>query len=241
MADAAYGLWPLVVLNTLLFIAFAASFFHPKSKRDWRAMGAYSAFMVALFTEMYGTPLTIYLLGSWLGSRFPLLKDTHAGGHLWNDLIGWTGDPHVSPFHLASYVGIGVGFWLIAAAWRVLHEAAQHDQLATTGPYAWVRHPQYDGFLLVMIGFLLQWPTIPTLIMFPVLVYVYARLARSEEREVAETFGADWDAYAADTPAFWPRFRKRGGTPTRPVRRGGPSDRVGGRQRHPVGRPGSER
>ncbi|WP_291416016.1 hypothetical protein [Actinophytocola sp.] len=64
--------------------------------RDWRAMGAFTAFLVALFTEMYGIPLTIYLLGSWLGSRFPLLRDTHTGGHLWNDLIGWSGDPHLS-------------------------------------------------------------------------------------------------------------------------------------------------
>ncbi|MFH8773691.1 hypothetical protein [Streptomyces sp. NPDC017958] len=116
MADATYGLWPLVVLNTLLFIVFAASFFHPKTQRDWRAMGAYSAFLVALFTEMYGIPLTDYLLGSWLGPRFPLLKDTHAGGHLWNDVTGWSGDPHLSPFHLASYVAIGTGFWSSPAA-----------------------------------------------------------------------------------------------------------------------------
>lgn len=207
MADAAYGLWPLVIVNTLLFAAFGLSFFHPKTNRDWRAMGAYTAFLVALFTEMYGIPLTVYLLGSWLGSRFPLLRDTHAGGHLWNDLIGWTGDPHLSPFHLASYAAIGGGFWLIAVGWRHLHDAAQSKQLATTGPYARVRHPQYDGFLLVMIGFLLQWPTIPTLIMFPVLVYVYARLARSEEHAVAEQFGQEWNDYAARTPAFVPHIR----------------------------------
>ncbi|MGV9937274.1 methyltransferase family protein [Streptomyces olivaceoviridis] len=108
---------------------------------------------------MYGLPLTIYLLGSWLGSRFPLLRNTHAGGHLSNDLTGWRDDPW-RPFHLASYVATGAGFWLIAAAWRVLHSAVQHDTLAATGPYAHVRHPQYDGLFLIMIGFLLQWPTI---------------------------------------------------------------------------------
>ncbi|MDX8034844.1 isoprenylcysteine carboxylmethyltransferase family protein [Lentzea sp. BCCO 10_0856] len=216
MADAAYGLWPLVFLNIALFVVFAMSFFRPQTKRDWRAMGAFTAFLVALFTEMYGIPLTIYLLGSWLGSRFPLLRDTHAGGHLWNDLTGWTGDPHLSPFHLASYVAIAAGFWLISAAWVRLHEAAKEDRLATTGPYGRVRHPQYDGFLLVMIGFLLQWPTIPTLIMFPILVVVYARLARSEEREVAQRFGEHWIAYAAHTPAFLPRLRS---TPADRVRR----------------------
>lgn len=207
MADAAYGLWPLVVLNTALFVVFGVSFFHPRTRRDWRAMGAYTAFLVALFTEMYGVPLTVYLLSGWLGSKVPGLQATHSGGHLWNDLIGWSADPHVSPFHLASYVLIGGGFWLIAAAWRVLHEAAQRGRLATAGPYVWVRHPQYDGFLLIMIGFLLQWPTIPTLVMFPVLVFVYTRLARSEEREVAARFGPAWADYAARVPRFVPRRR----------------------------------
>ena len=211
--DSGYGLWSLVVLNSALMIAFGVSFFHPRSRRDWRAMGGYSAFIVALFTEMYGAPLTVYLLSGWLGERFPALRPTHDGGHLWNDLIGWQADAHLSPFHLASYGFIAGGFWLIAAAWHVLHRAAQNDRLAIDGPYAWLRHPQYLGFLLVMAGWLLQWPTIPTLLMFPVLAVVYARLARAEEREVADRFGSTWDDYAAEVTPYRPH-RPRPRAPT---------------------------
>ena len=199
-----YGLWPLVVLDTAVFAAFAVSFFHPRTRRDWRVMGGFGAFIAALFTEMYGFPLTIYLLSGPLGSRFPLLRADHAGGHLWNDLIGWSGDPHLSPFHLVSYVLIGAGFWVIAVAWRHLYAAARDQRVAVAGPYAWVRHPQYLGFLAVMVGFLVQWPTLPTLLMFPVLVLAYRRLARGEEREIAAAFGKEWAAYAAVTPAFLP-------------------------------------
>ena len=215
-----YGLWAVVVFDSLFMIVFAASFFHPRTKRDWRAMGGYSAFIVALFTEMYGAPLTVYLLSGWLGSRFPRLKATHSGGHLWNDLIGWKGDPHLSPFHLASYGVLIGGFWLISAGWNVLHAAAQRDELAITGPYAWLRHPQYLGFLLIMIGFLLQWPTIPTLVMFPILAWIYARLARSEEREVAAHFGAEWQAYAARVHAYLPHHPP-GAPPAQPPARSG--------------------
>ena len=200
-----YGVWPLVIINSVLLIVFAGSFFHPRTTRDWRAMGAYSAFIVALFTEMYGVPLTIYLLSGWLGSRFPALQATHSGGHLWNDLIGWEGDPHFSPFHMASYAVLAAGFWLIATAWSQLLRSAREERLATTGPYAWVRHPQYLGFLAIMVGFLLQWPTIPTLVMFPVLVYVYWRLARTEEREVADRYPDEWPAYAARVDRLRPR------------------------------------
>ncbi len=207
MDDYGYGLWFLVIVNSAIFIVFAFSFFHPKTPRDWKAMGVFSAFIVALFTEMYGFPLTIYLLSSWLGSRLPWLNLSHSGGHLWSQLVGWGGDPHLSPFHLVSYALIGGGFWLIASAWRTLWQAAQAGTLATTGPYAHVRHPQYSGFLLVVIGFLLQWPTIPTLLMFPVIVLVYRRLAIAEEREVRQRFGPAWDAYAAVTPRFVPRRR----------------------------------
>lgn len=134
MEESGYGLWFLVALNSAILIVFAASFFHPRTQRDWRAMGAFSAFIVALFTEMYGVPPTVYLLSGWLGERFPALQATHAGGHLWNDLIGWRFDPHFSPFHLASYVFIIGGFWLISSAWKVLWEAHRNGTLAVSGP-----------------------------------------------------------------------------------------------------------
>jgi protein-S-isoprenylcysteine O-methyltransferase Ste14 len=217
-AESAYGLWILVAINSAIVIAFAISFFHPHTGRDWRAMGAFSAFLVALFTEMYGFPLTIYLLSGWLGSRFPAIVPTHAGGHLFNDLIGWQWDPHLSPFHLASYALIGGGFWLMASAWRVLWRAQREGRLATDGPYASIRHPQYTGLALVMLGFLLQWPTLLTLAMFPVMLAAYFRLATSEEREVESRFSPEWEAYAESHPRFIPHLRAlihSGGIPRR--------------------------
>jgi protein-S-isoprenylcysteine O-methyltransferase Ste14 len=146
----------------------------------------------------------------------PGVNLSHNSGHLWNDLIGWQGDPHVSPFHVASYVFIIGGFWLIAAAWKVLSRALHDGEIATTGPYARVRHPQYLGFILIMTGFLLQWPTFATLAMFPVLLVIYRRLAIREEREVGSEFGDAWERYATATPRFVPRsraMRPAGATP----------------------------
>jgi protein-S-isoprenylcysteine O-methyltransferase Ste14 len=203
----AYGLWPLVVLNAAIFIIFAFSFFKPRTGRDWRTFGAFSAFMVALFTEMYGFPLTIYLLSGWLGRLYPGMDLlSHNMGHLWSTLLGWEGDPHFSPFHLLSYAFIGGGFVLLARAWDVLYWAQRGGQVAADGPYAVVRHPQYVAFVLIMIGFLLQWPTVLTLVMFPVLVTMYVRLARREERESLGYFGEAYAAYMARTPAFIPRL-----------------------------------
>lgn len=208
MNDYGYGLWFLVVFNSALFILFAVSFFHPKSKRDWRVLGGFSAFVVALFTEMYGYPLTVYLLTGPAAGLIPGVNLSHNSGHLWTDLIGWKGDPHLSPFHLASYLFIGGGFWLIWTGWKVLFAAQKKNELASGGPYAWIRHPQYLGFILVMVGFLLQWPTLATLVMFPILLVVYRRLAIREEREVRGEFGATYDAYAAKTPRFLPHLRE---------------------------------
>jgi protein-S-isoprenylcysteine O-methyltransferase Ste14 len=209
----AYGLWSLVVINSLIFIIFAFSFTKPRTKRDWRSFGAFSAFLVALFVEMYGFPLTIYLLSGWLVRKYPEVDFfSHDAGHLWNTLLGWNINPHFDPLHILSNVLIFGGFILLAAAWKVLYDARRTRTLATTGPYAHIRHPQYAGFVLIMLGFLFQWPTLITFIMFPILVTMYVTLARREEREVLAEFGETYRHYMDSTPAFLPRLGARGQT-----------------------------
>ncbi len=205
--SSAYGLWSLVVINSAVFIIFAFSFAKPQSKRDWRSFGAFSAFLVALFTEMYGFPLTIYLLSGWLANRIPGFDPfSHDAGHLLEDLFGWRSNPHFGPFHMLSNILIIAGFFLLSASWRVLYRAQRQRILATTGPYARIRHPQYAGFVMIMFGFLLQWPTIITAVMFPILVFMYVRLARTEEREAHAEFGTEFERYAGKVPAFFPHL-----------------------------------
>ena len=111
-----------MIVNSAIFILFAFSFFKPHSARDWRSFGAFSAFVVALFTEMYGFPLTIFLLSGWLQSRYPGVDWlSHDAGHLLEMLFGWKANPHFGPFHLLSFVLIGAGFMLIGATWRALY------------------------------------------------------------------------------------------------------------------------
>lgn len=156
----AYGLWSLVVLNSAVFIAFAFSFAKPLTSRDWRSFSAFSAFIVALFAEMYGFPVTIYLLSGWLVHQYPGIDFlTHDAGHLLETLFGWRANPHFGPFHILSFALIGGGFWVLARAWPVLYHAQQADRLAVEGPYARIRHPQYVGFVLILLGFLFQCPS----------------------------------------------------------------------------------
>jgi len=207
--SSGYGLWLLVVFNSAIFILFAFSFFKPATARDWRTFGAFSAFIVALFVEMYGFPLTLYVLSGWLQTRYPDLDFlSHNAGHLWSTLLGGTGDPHFSALHIASYLFLGFGFYLLSSAWSVLYQAQRENALATTGPYARIRHPQYMAFILILFGFLLQWPTLLTLAMFPVLLVMYGRLAVTEEARMRAQFGDAFERYAQRTPRFFPRARQ---------------------------------
>ena len=207
----AYGLWHLVIINSLIFLIFAFSFFRPRTRRDWRTFGAFAAFVVSLFTEMYGFPLTVYVLSGWLVSRYPEVDwFSHNSSHLLQTLLGWRGNAHFGPIHILSNILILGGLFLLSASWKVLYRAQRDHTLAVTGPYARVRHPQYMAFMVIMMGFLIQWPTLPTLIMFPVLVWIYILLAHKEEKEALEEFREGYSRYAEITPRFFPKLR--GGT-----------------------------
>ena len=199
-----YGFWSLVVVNAGIFVLFTLSFLTPVKQREWRSFGVFTAFVVALFTEMYGIPLTIYVLTAVLGSRYPALNPfSHASGHLWITLFG--GGAWMSGvIHLVSNALMGAGLVLMWAGWRKIHQG--RGELVTDGVYAWVRHPQYAGLFLITVGMLIQWPTIVTVATWPVLLVVYYRLARREEREAGARYGEAYRVYRARVPMFVPRL-----------------------------------
>jgi protein-S-isoprenylcysteine O-methyltransferase Ste14 len=201
----AYGFWSLVLVNAGLFVFFILSFLTPVKKREWRSMSVTIAFFVALFTEMYGFPLTIYILTGILGSAYPALNPfSHASGHLWVVFLGG-GETMLAVVHMISNLIVFIGFAIMWKGWRKIHGAK--GELVTDGLYKYVRHPQYSGLFLVMIGMLIQWPTIITALMFPVLVYVYFRLSKREEREVLKIFGDEYRSYMKKTPMFIPNLK----------------------------------
>ncbi len=205
----AYGMWPVVVFNILLFLFFAIGFIRPKKKFEWRSMGAFIGFLVALFTEMYGFPLTIYFLSGWMGEAYPVLDPfSHPSGHL---VLVFLGLAHshaaMTILHLISNGIIFFGFYLMYKGWTLIH-GAKGEKLVTEGVYSYVRHPQYSGLFLITIGFLIQWPSISTVIMWPVLTFAYYRLAMREERDIEGQFGQEFLEYKKKVPAFIPTFGK---------------------------------
>jgi protein-S-isoprenylcysteine O-methyltransferase Ste14 len=200
----AYGFWFLVIVNVGLFAFFIISFLTPVKKIEWRSMGVTLAFFVALFTEMYGFPLTIYILTGILGSKYPALNPfSHASGHLWLAFLGG-GKVMLAVIHIISNGIMIIGFIIMWKGWKLVHGAK--GELVTEGPYSHVRHPQYSGLFLIMIAMLIQWPTIITALMFPILVYIYYRLSVREEREMLKTFGEEYKKYMDEIPMFIPRL-----------------------------------
>lgn len=202
-----YGNWLLVILNIGIFFYFLKSSFKPRTKTDWRTYRSFGAFIIALFAEMYGFPLTIYLLTSLFGTRLGI-DFTHDNGHILNNLFGFKGDPHFSPIHILSYALIIGGFSLLGGAWEILYKAQKRHALALSGIYSYIRHPQYLAFILIIFGFLVQWPTLITLLMAPVLIWRYIRLARLEELEMRRKYGAPYVTYQKHTPGFIPSLQK---------------------------------
>jgi protein-S-isoprenylcysteine O-methyltransferase Ste14 len=199
----AYGIWPAAVVSIGIFIFFTLSYLKPQKRREWRSMGTYSAFVVALFTEMYGFPLTIYILTSILGSRYPVIEPfTHINGHLWVALAGGSILVWVLVMIVSNAAMFG-GLIIMGKAWKQIHKA--NGELVTSGFYRRVRHPQYFALFLITVGMLIQWPTIVTVAMWPVLMFMYYRLARREEKEMERHFGDRYANYRRQVPMFLPR------------------------------------
>jgi len=194
-----YGNWFLVIISVVIFLVFLKSAFKPRSKTDWRTYQSFSAFIIALFAEMYGFPLTIYLFTSFFGSKFFNIDFSHDSGHILNKILNIAGDPHFNWLHMLSNGMIVGGLILIASAWEILYKAQKKNILAVTGIYHYLCHPQYTGFILIIIGFLLQWPTLITLIMAPILIIRYFILAKQEEKEMEKKFGKTYLVYKKRT------------------------------------------
>ncbi|GAB6098443.1 isoprenylcysteine carboxylmethyltransferase family protein [Halanaerocella petrolearia] len=196
-----YGLWKIVIVNIIWVLLFIISFVQPKKKREWRSMGVVSAFFVALFTEMYGFPLTIYFLTSVLGYKLPVLNPlAHESGHLLAS-FGVGVDKAIIVCQIGSLI-FGLGMMIIGIGWWQIHRS--NGELVTDGIYSYLRHPQYLGIFLLTVGMMIQWPTISTLVMWPILIYSYYRLAKKEERDVLNEFGQEYKEYIKNTPAFFP-------------------------------------
>jgi|Deesub1362B_J571_1020462.scaffolds.fasta_scaffold00040_62 protein-S-isoprenylcysteine O-methyltransferase Ste14 len=193
MVEYGYGHWDVVILNIMLFSLFLL-FIPFRRKVAYPQKSIYLAFITALFAEMYGFPLTIYILTAYFGYSNPL---THEAGHLLYPEQGM-----MSPFHILSNFMILGGIILIIAGWRKIHNAG--GKLVTEGVYRHIRHPQYLGLLLLASGLLIQWTTLLTALMWPVLIYLYVRLAKREEKEMEEKFGEAYLEYKRGVPMFIP-------------------------------------
>lgn len=195
------GFWELSIIMVVIASWILYRYVAPKGWREWTRAGLVQAFIIALYAEMYGFPLTIYLLTGWLGIKLPWAHDT---GHLWAYLFGW-GPLGVMVEMIVGYTFVFAGISLLAEGWREVYLATKEGRLATDKLYGVVRHPQYMGIFLAIFGQLIHWPTIPTVVLFPVIVWAYYRLAKKEEDQMVQEFGTAYEAYRQSVPMFFPR------------------------------------
>lgn len=199
-----YGNWRAVLIATAVFTLFLLGFARPRRQGEWRSAGLYVAFLISLFTEMYGVPLTIYLVAPVV--EFPSWAFGLNESHLWAFAFDRLG---LMPLNVAVYLVMLVsmaliiaGVGLLAVGWATIHR--EREDLVTTGIYRIIRHPQYFGLILIVIAFNIQWPTILTLLMAPMLIVTYVRQARREDKELGGQFGGAYVRYASRVPAFIP-------------------------------------
>lgn len=197
------GAWTLTLIMIVLGLWIVVKYLAPKDWKEWRNAGLLQAFIIALYVEMYGFPLTIYLLTGFVGLDIPWL---HFKGHLWAALLG-LGETGAM---IEMFIGLGfvlAGIALIFKGWYLVYKAQKKDKLVTDGTYRYMRHPQYTGIFLAIFGQLVHWPTLPTLVLFPFIVWLYYRLAKREERTMLEKFGQEYEAYRQRVPMFFPRLK----------------------------------
>ena len=195
------GMWPLAIIMIVIASWIIYRYLAPKSWREWSRAGLIQAFIIALYAEMYGFPLTIYLLTGFFGIDVPW---AHQSGHLWATLLGLGPVGQVVEM-LLGYTFLFAGLGLLIGGWREVYVANRDGRLATDGLYGIIRHPQYLGILMAIFGQLIHWPTIPTLLLAPIIAWAYVRLAKREEREMIARFGEQYRAYQRSVPMFIPR------------------------------------
>lgn len=196
------GMWPIAILMIVIVSWFFYRYAAPKGWKEWSGAGLVQAFIIALYAEMYGFPLTIYLLTGFFGIDIPW---RHESGHLWVTLLGY-GHAGQTVEMLIGYALLLGGAAMLVRGWREVYVANHEGRLAKEGLYGVVRHPQYSGIIIALFGQIIHWPTIITVALFPMIVAAYVLLARKEERRMFEQFSDEYREYRRRVPMFFPRF-----------------------------------